>query len=122
MYANAYARGRLGMVRSAVWHGVATGALALAAVIALADHAQAQRGASPITCTNPSSGFSWQIKVDYDGKTVDANPALFTETEIRWRDSDGRNYSLDRKSGLLTIIFASSTGGNFLYDNCKLEK
>jgi hypothetical protein len=34
---------------------------------------------------------------------------------------DGWNYTLDRKSGNLTVIIASSTGGNFLYDRCKLE-
>jgi hypothetical protein len=121
MYAVAYKMRTSKAVGLFLRHGAAAIVLALG-FVALADQAKAQHGASSITCTNTSSGTSWQIKVDYDGKTVDANPARFTETEIRWRDTDGRNYSLDRKSGRLTVIFASSTGGNFLYHNCKLEK
>ena len=76
---------------------------------------------SSVTCTNPASGASWQIKVDYDRSTVDANPARISEAEITWRDqADGWNYTLDLKSGKLTVILASSTGGNTLLDRCKL--
>jgi hypothetical protein len=51
---------------------------------------------------------------------VDANPARINEASISWRDrSDGGNYTLDRKSGKLTVVVASSTGGYFLYDVCK---
>jgi hypothetical protein len=74
------------------------------------------------TCTNPVSGTNWQIKIDYEGKTVDSNPAYFTDAKISWRDAkDGANYTLDRKSGNLTVVFASSTGGSFLYHRCRLE-
>jgi len=78
-------------------------------------------GETPITCTNPVSGTSWQIRVDYDRRTVDSNPARISEATISWHDAaDGGNYTLDRKSGELTVIIASATGGNFLWDRCKL--
>jgi hypothetical protein len=94
------------------------GALALAG---LAMTAQAQRGETAVTCTNPASGASWQIMIDYDRSTVDANPARISDDEISWRDAkDGWYYKLNRKSGNLTVTLASATGGNFLYDRCKL--
>jgi hypothetical protein len=80
------------------------------------------RGETAITCTNLASGASWQIRIDYDRSTVDTNPARISDAEISWRDAkDGWKYTLDRKSGNLTVILASATGGNFLYDRCKLE-
>jgi hypothetical protein len=83
---------------------------------------EAQQGATAITCTNPVSGTSWQIKIDYDRRTVDSNPARIGDATISWHDAmDGGNYTLDRKSGNLTVIIASATGGNFLYDHCRLE-
>ena len=79
-------------------------------------------GATAITCTNPISGATFQIEIDYDRNTVDANPARFSDSQIRWKASaDGGNYTLDRKTGNLTVVMASSTGGSFLYDRCKLE-
>jgi len=84
--------------------------------------AEAQHGEIAITCTNPSSGTNWQIKIDYDRNTVDSNPARISDAKITWHDAkDGGNYTLDRKSGDLTVIVASSTGGYFLYDHCKLD-
>jgi hypothetical protein len=81
----------------------------------------AHAGAVSVTCTNPYSGANWQIAIDYDRKTVDSNPARIDELEISWRDpKDGWNYTLDRKSGNLTVVLASATGGNFLYDHCRL--
>jgi hypothetical protein len=77
---------------------------------------------SAITCTNPASGAQWQIRVDYARRTVDSYPASISEAKISWHDaSDGGNYTLDRKSGNLTVVVASSTGGYFLYDRCKLD-
>lgn len=74
-----------------------------------------------ITCSNPASGTSWQITIDYQRGTVDANPASISDTLISWRDAkDGWNYSLDRGSGELTVVVASSTGGYFLHDQCRL--
>jgi hypothetical protein len=99
---------------------VALAVLTVAALPAIIAHAQ--RGEAAITCTNLSSGASWQITIDYDHATVDANPAQISATEISWRDAkDGWNYTLNRQSGKLTVVVASATGGNFLYDRCKLE-
>jgi hypothetical protein len=72
-----------------------------------------------LTCTNLVSGFTWQIRINFVQSTVDSNPARITSTQISWHDrTDGGNYTLDRKSGSLTVIFASSTGGYFLHDRC----
>ena len=77
---------------------------------------------SAVTCINPASGAHWQIRVDYERSTVDSYPARITDANISWHDaSDGGNYTLDRKSGNLTVVIASSTGGYFLYDRCKLD-
>lgn len=80
---------------------------------------QSQARAPVITCTNPSSGATWQISIDYDRSTVDSYPARVSEEEISWHDAkDGGNYTLDRRSGNLTVTAASSTGGYFLHDHC----
>jgi hypothetical protein len=66
------------------------------------------------------SGVSWQIRIDFQQRTVDSNPARISSAEISWHDAtDGGNYTLDRKSGSLTVIFASSTGGYFIHDRCR---
>jgi hypothetical protein len=81
----------------------------------------APHGTSVLSCTNNSSGFNWKMKVDYDHSTVDAFPAKISATEMSWHTPGGENYKLDRKTGNLTVIVASSTGGSFLYDRCKQE-
>ena len=84
--------------------------------------AGAQEGATAVACTNPVSGTSWQIMIDYRGATVDANPARINAGEISWFDpKDGGNYTLDRRSGELTAGVASSTGGYFRRARCTLE-
>jgi hypothetical protein len=95
----------------------------LAAVIALlVGAARAEAGATAITCTNPASGTTWQIQIDYGKSTVDSYPARITDATIAWHDAkDGGNYTLDRKSGSLTVIVASSTGGYFLHHRCRLK-
>jgi hypothetical protein len=83
--------------------------------------AQPQRPVSTVTCVNPSSGTTWEINIDYSRSTVDENPASISESEIAWRDRKDRwNYTLDRKTGQLTVIVASSTGGYMQFDRCKL--
>jgi hypothetical protein len=93
--------------------------LAAAAVTPVGGAAEAEPVS--VTCTNPFSGASWQIKIDYDLETVDSNLAHIDEVKISWRDSkDGWRYTLDRKSGALTVVLASATGGNFLHDKCRM--
>jgi hypothetical protein len=83
---------------------------------------EARHGEIAVTCTNPASGTTWQIKIDYDRSTVDSNPARINDTSISWRDAaDGWSYTLDRKTGNLTAVVASATGGNFLHDRCGPE-
>ena len=102
------------------------GRLGALTLLSLAIAFSATAGAAPtgekaITCTNPASGANWQIRIDYDHKTVDSQPALISAAEISWHTAGGENYKLDRKSGNLTVIVASSTGGYFLHDICKLD-
>jgi hypothetical protein len=98
------------------------GASVLATALAFPASCLAARETA-VTCTNPASGASWQIRIDYGRATVDSNSARISESEISWRDGrDGGNYTLDRKSGALTVVAASSTGGYFLHDVCKLDK
>jgi hypothetical protein len=111
------------MTRSLILIGaLATAIVAPAAGFALAaGEGEAPRGVSAITCVNPVSGASWQIRIDYDRGAVDSNPARIDDAEISWRDAaDGWRYRLDRKSGALTVTLASATGGNFLFDRCRL--
>jgi hypothetical protein len=100
---------------------IAACALAVGTAIGVSG-ARAEIGQIAITCTNPASGATWQINVDYDHHTVDSNPAAITDAVIEWRERNGWKYSLDRKFGKLTVVIASSTGGNFVYDQCKLDK
>jgi hypothetical protein len=98
-----------------------TAAFSLAAAAFAGSDRPAEAAGLAVTCTNPFSGASWQIAIDYDLNTVDSNPASIDQAEISWRDAkDGWRYTLDRKSGALTVILASATGGNFLHDQCQL--
>jgi hypothetical protein len=107
------------MVRTRV---LAAGIAALAAGLAMpAINADAQESPAAITCTNPVSGASWQITIDYRKSTVDLNTAAITPGGISWFDpTDGGNYTLDRKSGDLRAGIASSTGGYFRRAHCAM--
>jgi hypothetical protein len=88
-------------------------------------HAQvpSSEAAAVFTCTNPASGAQWQIHIDYARRTVDSHPARLSDAEIYWHDAgENTDYTLDRKSGNLTVVVPSSTGGYFIHDNCKLAK
>lgn len=97
------------------------------AAIAVAAAAPAATSAAPhpattLVCTNPVSHVSWRIRIDFARSSVDSNPASISEEKISWHDrTDGGNYTLDRKSGDLTVVVASSTGGYFLHDRCALR-
>ena len=100
---------------------VATAALVVG-IAAPAISATDLHGERSITCMNKSSGTTWQIKVDYDRNTVDTNPASISDTRIAWRDAnDGWRYTLDLKSGDLTVVLASSMGGNMYFHRCLLD-
>lgn len=102
----------------------ALGLAALAAVLtgpALGGAAQAE--VASLTCTNTQSGAQFQLRIDYDQHTVDSYPARISDSQIAWRDAkEGGNYTLDRKSGALTFVAPSSTGGYFVYHRCAVAK
>ena len=76
--------------------------------------------ASTIACVNPDTGFAWFVRLDAGSRTVDGWPAHFAGRRISWRDgADGGLYQLDRASGALTIVRASSTGGYTSFDHCE---
>jgi hypothetical protein len=105
-------------------HVLAAGVLGVTVGLTVSStNVAAQESATVITCTNPVSGSSWQITIDYRKATVDSNPAEFKRAEISWFDpKDGGNYTLDRISGNLKATVASSTGGYFRHGHCNLEK
>ncbi|HUZ71488.1 MAG TPA: hypothetical protein VMU87_00765 [Stellaceae bacterium] len=102
---------------------LAAGIAVLAVGVAVfAGNVRAQPGETAITCINPASGARWQLRIDYDRGTVDAYPAHISDAAISWHDAkDGGNYTLDRKTGGLTFVAASSTGGYFIFDHCTLK-
>lgn len=101
---------------------IQAGGFAVAEIGSVAHPDGAATVAETIMCTNLVSGARWQIVIDEGHHTVDSNPARFSAGEISWRDMrDGGHYTLDRKSGKLTVVFASSTGGYFIYDRCELK-
>lgn len=80
----------------------------------------AKRPIVVLTCTNLVSRASWNISIDFQAGTVDSNPARISRTTISWRDpAHGGRYTLDRNSGNLTVVVASSTGGYFVHDRCE---
>jgi hypothetical protein len=102
--------------RCTLWIG--TVLVSVGAVVPLCFGAQSAE--SVFNCTNLASGAGWQIKINFQASTVDSNPARISSSTISWHDrSDGGNYSLDRSSGNLTVVIASSTGGYFIHDRCR---
>src|SRR5271168_336883 len=91
----------------------AASALAVVVFTPPASSAAGQSGVAAVTCTNPVSHANWQISIDYDRNEVDSHPATISDAQISWHTPGGENYKLDRKSGDLTVVVASSTGGYF---------
>lgn len=82
----------------------------------------AQAAPAHYRCTNPASGANWTIAIDPEGQRVDSFPAQVSERTASWRDTGtGASFELDRPSGKLTFRNASSTGGYFLYYDCRPE-
>jgi hypothetical protein len=72
-------------------------------------------------CRNPASGATWDIEVDVKRSLADSYPARITDESITWHDiRHGGFYELDRRTGALTVHYASSTGGYALHDICKM--
>lgn len=102
--------------------GVVTLAVLAALMVVAVTDAHAEAAVTAVTCINPSSGTRWQLRIDFEHSTVDANPAQISAATISWHDAkDGGNYTLDRNSGRLTVVVASSTGGYFLHHQCRLK-
>jgi hypothetical protein len=77
---------------------------------------------SQFRCTNPKSGTTWGVKVDYDRSTADSFPAKITNSQIAWHDTlHGGYYYLDRASGALTFKNATTTGGYALHHTCRAD-
>ncbi len=74
-----------------------------------------------LRCTNAASGASWPIAIDMDHGRVDTQPAAITDKWISWRDPKQGFFDLERATGRLQFRNASSTGGYFLYYNCRPE-
>jgi hypothetical protein len=73
-------------------------------------------------CTNPKSGTTWEVKVDYNRSTADSFPAKINGSQIAWHDTlHGGYYYLDRASGALTFRNASSTGGYATHHTCHAD-
>jgi hypothetical protein len=112
---------------STVWAAALSAAVAqresfLSAPAAASAPRSASSAPVAIRCTNPYSRTSWTITVNYTHRTVDEFPAKISRTEIRWDDTvHGGHYSLNRMTGDLTVLFASSTGGYALHDVCDLR-
>lgn len=113
------------MATSAMFYNrvLAAGIAWLAALALPTAAGSAQQDETALTCTNPVSGASWQINIDYGKATVDSQPAKISQSEISWFDpKDLGNNTLDRKTGDLTTSIASSTGGYFRRARCDVER
>ena len=96
-------------------------ALIVVALGALANPDPVDAETMTLRCTNPFSGTTWDVAIDHGRRTADSFPADITDKTIKWHDATrGGHYEFDRTSGELTVIYASSTGGVFLRDNCRL--
>ena len=76
-----------------------------------------------LTCTNPSSGTTWDLKVDFDRRMVNSFPASIDDRTITWEDAQrGDIYEFDRASGDMNMRGTSAMGGYFLSYRCREHK
>jgi len=95
----------------------------LARLLLLCSDAHADASEAVLRCTNPVSGATWDMPIDFENNTANSFPATFTDNSIDWHDvSHGGHYSFDRVSGGLTVIYASSMGGFSLKLTCRLTE
>jgi hypothetical protein len=83
--------------------------------------AAAEAGVLHLSCTNPASGTIWPVVVDIDHGKVDSAAATITDKWVSWGDTSRGFYDLERATGKLRFRNASSTGGYFLYYQCRAE-
>jgi hypothetical protein len=97
--------------------------LSLAAITAIptAEVSAAEGGVLHLRCTNPVGGANWPVAVDLDHSLVDSRPATISGSWIKWTDSKGGIYELERATGKLQLRAASTTGGYFLHYICQSE-
>jgi hypothetical protein len=94
-------------------------ALSFAVVVPALAHAEV----TTLVCTNPSSGATWDMKIDSDRRTVDSFPANIGDQWITWEDTQQNHiYEYERSSGNLRMRGPSSMGGYFLYYRCSAQK
>jgi hypothetical protein len=72
-----------------------------------------------LRCTNPASGASWPLVVDFDHRRVDSLAATVSGNSVSWRDPQRGFFDLDTATGKLELRNASATGGYFLYYTCR---
>ena len=73
-------------------------------------------------CTNPFSHVTWPIYIDCYRHMVNSSPARVSAGSISWFGAKhGQHFTLNRSTGTLTVVVASSTGGYFLHDHCAIS-
>jgi hypothetical protein len=88
-------------------------------LIASGTAASARPTVAEMICTNPASGATWPIEIDFDRHMVDSYSAQISDSEIVWHDPKaGGTYTLFRRTGELRFIGPSSTGGYSIFDRC----
>ena len=75
--------------------------------------------ATLVHCVNPASGTRWDLVIDPGRGLVGGFAAQVGPREVDWVDpTDQSHYSLDRRSGTLSMTRPSSTGGYTNLDRC----
>jgi hypothetical protein len=112
---------RMANDRSLRWRiGAISAAVAIVGVTISAPLQPAAATATVFRCTNNVSGAQWNVIIDFDNATADSYPAEITGRQIYWHNTaDQGFYYLNRITGDLTILRASSTGGYEQHVSCR---